>query len=88
MIKTAKFESPVLGGKEAIQKLKRGIRIYERRYEASSTDMLKKVSSGEVAETAEILKWMQTYHALRLIEGATPTNGTHMTTTEPSTRNE
>ena len=87
MISTSKFETPAISGKEAIQKLQKSIRIYERRYETSSTDMLIKVSSGEVGETMEILKWMQAYHALKSLEGATPTDGTHMTTTEPSTRN-
>ena len=87
MIKTAKFETPVISGKVAIQKLQRSIRTYERRYEVSSTDMLKKVSTGEVRETVEILKWMQGYHALMSLEGATHTGGTHTTTTEPYTRN-
>ena len=87
MIKTAKFETPVISGKVGIQKLRRSIRTYERRYEASSTDMLKKVSSGEVRETAEILKWMHGYHALVSLEGATHMGGTHTTTTGPYTRN-
>jgi len=45
--------------------------MYERRYEIASSEMLKHLSAGTIRETAEMLKWMQAYHALRLIEEQT-----------------
>ena len=85
-VKTRKFDTPKVSGRKAIQGYRRSIRTYEQRYETSSVEMLSKVSSGEVRETAEILKWMQAYHALQSLEDATRTVGTHTTTTAPSTK--
>ena len=63
------------------------IRKFEQRYERPSQRMLQLLTWGETKETAEILEWMQAYHAReRLREKETPTTGTPTTTTGPSTK--
>lgn len=62
-----KSETCIVDGHHIRNSLRRRIRDYERRYEISSSQMAKVISSGQVRETAEILKWMQSYHVLGLI---------------------
>ncbi len=63
------------------------IRKFEQRYERPSERMLQLLTWGEVKETAEILEWMQAYHAReRLREKETLTTGTPTTTTAPPTK--
>jgi hypothetical protein len=86
-VKTDHFETPQVDGRKIVATHRRRIQNYERRHEVSSDDMLRMVSVGKVRETAEILKWMQAYHVLRLLKPTTRTDGIHTTTTEQSTRN-
>lgn len=72
-----RFETHKVDRRQVLKNLRRRIRVCERRYEIASSEMLKGLSAGNVRETAEILKWMQAYHALRMIERRTPTTGTH-----------
>ena len=67
--------------------LKERIAKYEDRYEMSSTEMVKALSSGIERETAEKLRWMFDYHALEHIRKQIRTNGITGTTTSSSTRN-
>ena len=76
MIKTAKYYTKVVGANSRVRTLRRHIEGYERRYELASGKMLGMISSGKTTETADILKWMQDYHALQLLRRTTPTNGT------------
>ena len=74
--------------KSVLARLRRRIRKYENRYEMPSERMAQMLQSGDVRETAEIVKWMQAYHVLRYLKEKTPTNGTRGTTTEPSTNSD
>ncbi len=62
------------------------IQTFEQRYEMKSGEMSLAFSLGLVRETAEIVEWMQVYHARKYLNEKTPTTGIPMTTTEPSTR--
>ncbi len=66
-------------------RLVRQIRLFERRYEMSSEDMLQALRSGAARETAEISKWMWSYMVLKDIDG-TRTAGTASKTTSSSTK--
>ena len=68
-------------------RLRRRIRLYERRYEIPTSRMLEEVEQGQMRETVEILRWMYDYRVLELLEPAIRTGGTRSTTTAPSTRN-
>lgn len=68
--------------------LARRVRLYERRYEMPSDRMAVMLKLSCVRETAEVLKWMQSYHALRLLKSKTPMTGTHTTTTVSSTKSD
>ena len=57
--------------------LNKQIHTYEHRYEVPSTQMAQMINSGDARETAEILQWMQDYHALQLLD-RTLTNGIPM----------
>ena len=70
-----------ISAKSMLDMLHNRIIMYERRYETSSKQMLNKLSAGEVLDTAEILQWMQDYHALQLLE-TTLTSGTPTSNTE------
>ena len=67
--------------------LKERIAKYEDRYEMSSSEMVKALSSGVERETAEKLRWMFDYHAQEYIRRQTHTDGTTGTTTSSSMRN-
>lgn len=74
------------GAKHA-RKLRRRIRVWEQRYEVSSTEMLQLLSCGREPDTVEALFWMGDYHELQLLEGAIPTAGTLSKITRLSTKN-
>src|SRR5713101_602330 len=66
-------------------RLVRQVRLFERRYEMSSEDMLKALRNGTARETAEISKWMQSYMVLKKIDEIR-TAGTASRTTSSSTK--
>ena len=61
--------------------LHKQIYTYEHRYEVPSTQMAQMINSGDARETAEILQWMQDYHALQLLD-RTLTDGIPMNSIE------
>ena len=65
--------------------LKRNIERCESRYAVDSRKMMELLNDGEIAETDEILEWMQDFHVLRFLEEKTRTNGTRGTTIAPLT---
>lgn len=67
--------------------MRRRIRLYERRYEIPTAQMLEEVEAGQMRETAEILKWMFAYRVLEWHERENPTGGSGLTATARSTRN-
>ncbi len=79
---------PMKDAKVIGMKLHRSVRTYERRYEMTSDEMARRLKSCSERETIDILRWMQNYHALRLLKPTTHTIGTHMITTVPFTKNE
>lgn len=74
--------------------LEERIRVFEQRYEMSSENMDLAYSLGLVRETAEIVEWLQVHQMRKYLDEreslreTTPTNGTPMTTTEPSTKSD
>ncbi len=66
-------------------RLKRRIRQYERRYEITSAAMAAELRLGRQRETDEIVKWMQAYTLLLMIDQETATAGTRLKTTGRST---
>ena len=56
-----------ISGRRVIANLRSNIKRYEQRYEISSDKMLNMVSSGQIREIAEILRWLQDYHVLQLL---------------------
>ena len=64
-----KKEIPIrrISSRRVITNLRSNIKRYEQRYEISSNKMLNMISSGQIRETAEILKWLQDYHVLQLL---------------------
>ena len=59
--------------------LERNIARCESLYEMSSRRMLELLSAGKVAETDEILEWMQDFHVLRYLNGEIHTTGKYTT---------
>ena len=70
-----------ISGKVMRQSLKRKLRAFERRYEMPSDQLGNMLRSGKMRETAETIRWLQTFHALQFLGEKTPTNGTRGTTT-------
>jgi len=68
-------------------RLVRQVRLFERRYEMSSEDMLMALRNGAARETAEISKWMQSYLVLKRFGGILMA-GTASRTTPSSTKND
>ena len=62
-------------GRKVMAALRARITRFERRYEVSSEEMLNMIESGQMRDTAEVLKWAQDFHALRLYQQATHTGG-------------
>ncbi len=79
---------PVRDAKVVARNLHRSICIFERRYEMSSAEMAKRLKSRMERETTDTLRWMQKYHALRLLKPMTRMTGTHITTTTPFTKSD
>lgn len=79
---------PVRDAKVVGMNLHRSVRAYERRYEITSAEMARRLKTRSERETIDTLRWMQKYHALRLISPTTHTIGTRMTTIVPFTKNE
>ena len=71
-----RFEIHKIDGQQLRKSLSRRISMYERRYEIASSEMLKHLSAGTIRETAEVLRWMQAYHALKFVEQRIPMTGT------------
>lgn len=74
----------VIPREQIIEERQARLRKYELRYEMSSEEMASLVESGAMRQTAEVIRWYQTYYALKYRE-TTPTIGTPGTTIEPST---
>ena len=61
------------------------IRVYEQSYRVSSAEMSRLLANGDVKETEELLKWMQSYRVHQSLREPTHTIGIHGTTTGIST---
>ena len=59
------------------RRIRRKIRLYERRYEMSSDVMMTCLQAGVIRETNEISKWAFEWLSLKHLLGETPTTGTH-----------
>ncbi len=57
-------------------RIRRKIRVYERRYEMSSEVMMTCLQAGVIRETNEISKWAFEWLSLKHLLGETPTTGT------------
>ena len=64
-----KKEIPIrrISSRRVITNLRSNIKRYEQRYEISSEEILNMVSSGQMRETVEMLRWLQDYHVLQLL---------------------
>ena len=58
------------------RRLRRQIRVYERRYEMPSETMMVCLQAGVIRETREISKWAFEWLLLKSLSGETPTTGT------------
>ena len=58
------------------RRIRRKIRVYERRYEMSSEVMMTCLQAGIIRETNEISKWAFEWLSLKHLLGETPTTGT------------
>ena len=58
------------------RRIRRKIRVYERRYEMSSEVMMTCLQAGVIRETNEISKWAFEWLSLKHLLGETPTTGT------------
>ena len=76
----------VLPREQIIKERQEQLRKYELRYEMSSEKMATLVELDAMRQTAEVIRWYQTYHAVKSFLETTPTTGTLGTTTEPSTK--
>ena len=85
---TARQKIPVrvLPREQIIKERQEQLRKYELRYEMSSEKMATLVELDAMRQTAEVIRWYQTYYAVKSYLGETPTTGTPGTTTEPSTK--
>jgi ribosomal protein S21 len=78
MVMTVRSESV----EDTLKRLRTYVSRFERRYECRSQVMAEAVSSKQVRETAEIGRWLTTYHVLKDLERRSGrTRGTPMTTT-------
>ena len=75
----------VIPREQIIEERQARLRKYELRYEMPSKEMAALVESGAMRQTAEVIRWYQTYYAVKSLLETTPTTGTPGTTTEPST---
>ena len=57
-------------------RIRRKIRVYERRYEMPSETMMVCLQAGVIRETREISKWAFEWLLLKSLSGETPTTGT------------
>ena len=58
------------------RRLRRQIRVYERRYEMPSETMMVCLQARVIRETNEISKWAYAWLLLKRLNGETPTTGT------------
>lgn len=58
------------------RRIRRKIRVYERRYEMSSEVMMTCLQAGVIRETNEISKWAFEWLLLKSLNGETLTTGT------------
>ena len=58
------------------RRIRRKIRVYERRYEMSSEVMMTCLQAGVIRETNEISKWAFEWLSLKHLLGEIPTTGT------------
>ena len=76
----------VLPREQIIKERQEQLRKYELRYEMSSEKMATLVELDAMRQTAEVIRWYQTYYAVKSLLETTPTTRTLGTTTEPSTK--
>ena len=58
------------------RRIRRKIRVYERRYEMSSDVMMTCLQAGVIRETNEISKWAFEWLLMKSLDRETPTTGT------------
>lgn len=71
----------VIPREQIFEKRQARLKKYELRYEMSSEEMASLVESGAMRQTAEVIRWYQTYYALKSYRETPPTIGTPGTTT-------
>ena len=76
----------VLPREQIIKERQEQLRKYELRYEMSSEKMATLVELDAMRQTAEVIRWYQTYYAVKSLLATTPTTGIPGITTEPSTK--
>ena len=81
-----KIPARVLPREQIIKERQEQLRKYELRYEMSSEKMATLVELDAMRQTAEVIRWYQTYYAVKSLLETTPTTGTLGITTEPSTK--
>ena len=85
---TARQKIPVrvLPREQIIKERQEQLRKYELRYEMSREKMATLVELDAMRQTAEVIRWYQTYYAVKSLLETTPTTRTLGITTEPSTK--
>ena len=85
---TARQKIPVrvLPREQIVKERQEQLREYELRYEMSSEKMATLVELDAMRQTAEVIRWYQTYHAVKSLLETTPTTRTLGITTKPSTK--
>lgn len=70
------LENAAEDGPRLERRIRRKIRLYERRYEMTSEVMMTCLQAGVIRETNEISKWAFEWLNLKHLLGETPTTGT------------
>ena len=76
-----KLQVRVIPREQMIEERQAELRKYEQRYEMSSEKMAALVELDAMNQTGEVIRWYQTYYAVKSLLETTPTTGTPGTTT-------
>ena len=71
----------VLPREQILAERQEKLRKYELRYELSSEDMALLLEQDAIRPTGEVIRWYQTFCAVKSLSETTPTTGTPGTTT-------
>ena len=81
-----KIKVRVLSREQMLEERQAKLREYELRYEMSSEEMAALLELDSMRPTGEVIRWYQTYCAVKSLLETTPTTGTPGTTNEQSTK--